>query len=368
MRIGVNLLFLVPGEVGGSEPLLTNLVEAMAGAGADLTVFAVKGFSGAYPRIASSTRVIEVPWATGAQARRIASEHTWLPRQLRKRKIDIVHHGVGTTPFLKFRPTAVTVHDIQYRHYPENFVKPKRIWLSVNVAQTVRRSEAVCVPSNWVAGDLVDRLSADRTRIHVVPFGSEELFGPDPASEEEVRKRYRLDRDFFYFPGRTYPHKNHRFLLEAFREFSSRADLVFTGAPWFRDRQIEAAARQMGLTGSVRYLGMVPRRELSGLYKGAVALVYPTWFEGFGAPVLEAMASRCPVVASNVTAIPEVVGDAGILLEPSDLQGWAESMERLLNSSESRETLISLGEKRAKEFSWKRSADLQLDAYRKALG
>ena len=367
MRIGVNLLFLVPGEVGGSEPLLTNLVEAMAEAGADLTVFAVKGFSGAYPNIASKTEVVEVPWSTGAQTRRIAAEHTWLPRQMRKRKLDLIHHGVGTAPFLKFRPTAVTVHDIQYRHYPENFVKQKRVWLAVNVAHTVKRSDAVCVPSNWVAGDLTGQLSADPARLHVVPFGSENLFGEDPATADEVRQKYRLDREFFYFPGRTYPHKNHRFLLEAFKQLSHPADLVFTGAPWFRDKHIEAAARQMGLTGSVRHLGMVPRRDLAGLYAAATALVYPTWFEGFGAPVLEAMVTGCPVIASNVTAIPEVVGEAGILLEPSDVAGWSESMERVLVSSEARERLIGLGHHRAAEFSWARSAGLQLGAYRKAV-
>ena len=359
-------MFLVPGEVGGSEPLLTNLVRAMSIGGINVTVFAVKGFSRAYPAIAATTEVVEVPWSSGAQGLRIAAEHSWLHIRARRMGLDVVHHGVGTTPYLKTLPTVVTIHDIQYHHFPGNFVKLKRVWLQKNVPHSVKRSEVVSVPSEWVKRDIVDSLGGDPKSIAVVPFGSEQLFD-DPASEDEVRSRYRLDRPYLYFPGRTYPHKNHRFLMEAFAPLASEADLVMTGAPWFRDREIMGAARSLGITGWVRHLGSVPRREVAGLLLGARALAYPTRFEGFGAPALEAMSLGCPVIASNVTAVPEVVGDAGILLDPDDLAGWREMMSKVLADGTLREELSSRGSQRSSLFTWEKAAKLQIAAYEQAI-
>ncbi|HVF11519.1 MAG TPA: glycosyltransferase family 1 protein [Actinomycetota bacterium] len=359
-------MFLVPEEVGGSEPLLTNLALSMARKGTDLTVFAVKGFASAYPEIAAICEVVEVPWRRGQQAMRIAVEHSWLPMQLARRKIDIVHHGVGTTPFLKTIPEAVTIHDIQFRHYPKNFVMGKRMWLSVNVPHTLKRCRVICVPSLWVQNDLAEKFGVSEHKVAVVPFGSEDLFGPDPASAEEIREEYRLERPFFFFPGRAYPHKNHKFLIKAFAPIAHRADLIFTGPPWFTDGDIADAAGTVG--SAVRHLGRVPRRHLAGLYSAASALAYPTRFEGFGAPALEAMAQGCPVIASNVTAVPEVVGQAGILLDPDDTEAWTRAMTSLLDDPELKRNFSEAGRERAARFSWERAADLQLAAYERAIG
>ena len=359
-------MFLVPGEVGGSEPLLTNLVRAMMESNTDLTIFAVRGFSQAYPAISHGTEVVEVPWSSGAQVIRIAAEHSWLQVKARRLGIEVLHHGVGTTPYLKTLPTVVTIHDIQYHHFPSNFVKLKRLWLQRNVPHSVRRSDVISVPSQWVKQDIVKSLGGDPDAIVVVPFGSEHLFD-DPAFEDEVRSRYRLDRPYLYFPGRTYPHKNHRFLLEAFAPLGGEAELVMTGAPWFRDGEIIAAARSLGITGSVRHLGSVPRRDVAGLLAGAQALVYPTRFEGFGAPALEAMSLGCPVIVSNATAVPEVVGDAGILLDPDDLQGWREMMSKVLADGQLRLELSSRGSERSRMFTWEKAAKYQIAAYEQAL-
>lgn len=361
-------MFLAPGEVGGSEPLLTNLVSALADTDNQIFVFALKGLGAAYPEIAAKTDLIEVPWRRNSQVLRIGLENTWLAMKARRLALDVMHHGVGTTPYLKPRPAVVTIHDIQYVHYPDNFVKLKRQWLKRNVPFTARSCEAITVPSRWVKRDIERSFGISGDKIVVVPFGSENLFGRHPSSAEDVRSRYSLDRPFFLFPGRTYPHKNHRFLVEAFGRISGTCDLIFTGAPWFRDKEIEAAARHMNLTGRVRHLGLVPRADLAGLYSAATALAYPTRFEGFGAPVIEAMSLGCPVIASDVTAVPEVAGDAGILLEPDDLAGWSDTMERLLTDEHLRSELAARGHERALMFSWKHAAELQLDAYRMAIG
>lgn len=367
MRIGLNLLFMVPGEVGGSEPYLVNLLSKMADSPNEFHVFAVRGFRDAHPHIAQKCSVVQVPWSSGMQGARIAAENSWLGIEMRRRKLDLMHHGGGTATFLPGGAKVLTVHDIQYLHYPQNFVRLKRAWLRAAVPRAVRSCDQVSVPSGFVREDMVRELRAPSEKISVVPFGSEGLLGDDPASGKEVRETYRLSRPYFYFPARTYPHKNHRFIVEAFAPMAEQADLVFTGAPWFRDAEVMAAARHLGLSGKVRFLGRVSRREIAGLYRGAAATVFPSRFEGFGVPVLEAMTMDCPVISSNSASLPEIVGEAGILLEPDDLEGWTEAMDRMLTNSALRDELVERGRKRAAEFSWDRSAQLQLEVYEKAL-
>ena len=364
MRIGVNLLFLEPGEVGGSEALLTNLVRAVGSAGHDLVVVAMQGFRAAHPDIETFAEVVEAPWSANVRPLRIAAEHTWLAVLARRRRLDVLHHGVGTAPFVKALPTVVTVHDIQYRHYPEYFHPLKLAWLRVNVPFAVRHSEVVTVPSQFVRADVVGAFDADPGKVVVVPFGSEGLLVPSagPAFVSGVG----LERPFFLFPGRSYPHKNHRFLVEAWAPLAARADLVFTGPAGPRDAEIDEAAARLGVTEAIRRLGLVSRAELAALYEAALALAWPSRFEGFGVPVLEAMTAGCPVVASSATAIPEVVGDAGLLLSPDDTPAWTMAMERLLDDPALRGDLTARGRQRAAEFSWERSGSLQVAAYEQA--
>ncbi|MGH2769702.1 MAG: glycosyltransferase family 4 protein [Actinomycetota bacterium] len=363
----MNLLFLVPGHVGGSEPLLTNLVRAMAEEGSELVIFALRGFCNAHPAVAERCSVIEIPWSRNIQPLRIAVEHSWLPIEASRRKLDLIHHGVGTAPFLKALPTAVTIHDIQYRHYPRNFSPAKRAWLQANVPLAARRSEVVCVPSLFVAEDLVRSFRIDPNKVVVVPFGSQGLLGSSPAAASAMRERYGLQRPFFLFPGTAYPHKGHCFLIRAYAPLAAEADLVLTGPPWPHDGRVLDEVRRLNLRGRVRHLGVVPREHLGGLYRAAAALAYPTRFEGFGAPALEAMSLGCPVVASNAAAVPEVVGEAGILLDADDLDGWTRALGRILGDEAQRDELIRRGLARAAEFSWERAGQLQLSAYEKAL-
>lgn len=366
MRIGVNLLFVEPGEVGGSEALLTNLVRAVASAGQDLVLATMQGFRAAHPDIESVAEIVEVPWRSNYRPLRIAAEHTWLAALERRRRLDVIHHGVGTAPYVKPLPTVVTIHDIQYRHYPEYFHPVKLAWLRANVPHVVHHSEVVTVPSQFVREDLVDAFGADPDRVVVVPFGSSGLLAPS-AGREQVLAARGLQRPFFLFPGRSYPHKNHRFLVEAFAPLAGDADLVLTGPPGRCDTEIDQTAAQCGCPEAVRRLGLVSRGELTALYEAATALAWPSRFEGFGVPVLEAMSAGCPVVASSATAIPEVVGDAGVLLSPDDSEGWTAALERLLTDRSHRADLVARGSARLREFSWERSGALQIGAYAQAV-
>ncbi|GAC1362142.1 MAG: glycosyltransferase family 1 protein [Actinomycetota bacterium] len=366
MRIGVNLLFVEPGVVGGSEALLTNLVRAVGATGADLVVAAMRGFRSAHPDTESFAEVVEVPWRSNYRPLRIAAEHSWLAFTARRRHFDVLHHGVGTVPFLKMLPTVVTVHDIQYHHYPEYFPPLKLAWLRHNVPFAVRTSEVVTVPSEFVRSDILQAFHCDPAKVVVVPFGGEGLLAPS-AGADTVRRQFGLERPFFVFPGRSYPHKNHRFLVEAFAPLADRADLVFTGPAGPQDSRIAQTAARLGVAASVHQLGLVSRGELTGLYEAATALAWPSRFEGFGVPVLEAMSAGCPVVASSATAIPEVVGDAGILLSPDDAAGWTQTLDNLLSQPGTGAELAARGRARVREFSWERSGALQVAAYEQAV-
>jgi glycosyltransferase involved in cell wall biosynthesis len=363
MRIGVDLLFLVPGQVGGTDPLFTNLLKSLTDSKHSFIIYALHGFSDANRQIARTCDVVEVPWSRGAQGLRIAAEHTWLNLDARRRNLDLVHFAVGTAPLLTSKPFVISIHDIQYLHHPENFHPVKRAWLRTSIPSALRRASGVAALSNWAKQDLVDKLDCDPDKIQIVPFGSQGLFGLSPVDALQTRMRFGLQRPFFFFPSRTYKHKNHELLIEAFRSVDKGVDLVLTGPPWSRDREVFEVIRKLSMSDRVRHLGMVKRGELAGLYSSAAALVYPSRFEGFGAPLLEAMSVGCPIIAANSTAIPEVVSGAGILESPDDPVAWAGHMERMLTDDLLRQRLVERGIARAAEFTWQRAAGSQIELY-----
>ncbi|MFN0088761.1 MAG: glycosyltransferase, partial [Acidimicrobiales bacterium] len=195
--------------------------------------------------------------------------------------------------------------------------------------------------------------------------------GLGPAAAAAVAARRGIARRFFVYPAITYPHKNHAVLLDALARLEGGegrgVDLGFTGRADRAEAALAARAAELGLAGRVHRLGRIPRPELDALISGAVALLFPSTYEGFGAPALEAMALGCPVVASAGGALAEVVGDAGLLVDPHDPGAWAEAMGGLLASPERRRTLAAAGARRAGEFSAEASARALAAAYRRAL-
>ncbi|MBL8777963.1 MAG: glycosyltransferase family 4 protein [Acidimicrobiales bacterium] len=230
----------------------------------------------------------------------------------------------------------------------------------------MKAARLVLTPSEFTRQSVVELLDADPDDIVVVPHG----VSPDPAPgapEEVVRERYELgERPFFVFPAITYPHKNHLLLVRALPAVAD-AVLVLTGGAAQLERAVLAEAEALGVADRVRRPGRVPRADLDGLLDAATALLFPSTFEGFGAPVLEAMSRGCPVVASDVTALPEVVGDAGILLPPDEPEEWSRVMLDLVTDPERVRVLAEAGRARAATYPWGRSADALRGAYHRAL-
>jgi alpha-1,3-rhamnosyl/mannosyltransferase len=370
-KIGINLLWLVPGQVGGSETYTARLLSGLAERSSefDYTLFALPQFADAHPELASTFKSAFAPVTGQWRSFRVAGENSWLIAQCHRRSIDLLHHAGGTMPFLRGTRRVLTIHDLQYLYYPEYFSGTKLRFLKMMVPRSAEAARLVLTPSEFTRRTVIERLNIDPSIVVTVPHGVSPRESKQPTLP--VRELYELTGPYFLFPAITYPHKNHLLLLRGFAKLLKRhpeVRLVLTGAKGSMEVAIASEIRELGIEGRVRRLGHVPSGDLDALYHNAAGLVFPSRFEGFGAPVLEAMSRGCPVIAANATALPEVVGDAGMLVSPDNSDDWCGAMSELLEDEEMRSRLSKLGTERARLFTWTRSADVLEEAYRYALG
>jgi glycosyltransferase involved in cell wall biosynthesis len=369
-KVGINLLWLVPGQVGGSETYTARLLSGLAERSSELdyTLFALPQFAEAHPELASTFKTAYAPVTGQWRSFRVAGENSWLIAKCRQRKIDLVHHAGGTMPLLRGARRVLTIHDLQYLYYPEYFPPTKLRWLKLMVPRSAEAARLILTPSAYTRRTVIDRLNIDPSIVITVPHG----VSPREAKRGSlpVRELYELEGPYLLYPAITYPHKNHLVLLQGFARLLRThpdATLVLTGAKGSTEVRIASFIRELGIEDRVRRLGHVPAEDLDALYHEASGLVFPSRFEGFGAPVLEAMSRGCPVIAANTTALPEVVGEAGVLVSPDDPAAWGDAMADLMEDDEMRSRLAKLGTERARAFTWTRSADVLEDAYRRAL-
>jgi glycosyltransferase involved in cell wall biosynthesis len=369
-KIGINLLWMVPGVVGGSETYLARLLSGLAERPTkyDYTIFALPQFAAAHPELAKTFKMAYAPVHGRWKSFRVAGENTWLAQQCRKRRIALVHHAGGVIPIMRTSRPVLTIHDLQYLYYPDYFTRTKLVYLRKMVPRSAEGARLILVPSESTRRSIIERLNIDPNIVIVVPHG----ISPRRRTEstEYIRGRYDIEGPFFLYPAITYPHKNHLVLVNAFaRHLKTHPEttLVLTGAKGSMEVRMREEINSLGITGSVKRLGYIPSDDLDALYHEAVALTFPSRFEGFGAPVLEAMGRMCPVIGAEATAIPEVVGDSGILVSPDNTDGWAQAMTELIEDFELRNNLAKKGLQRAGKFTWTRSADILEDAYGHAL-
>ncbi len=374
MHVGLNLIFLVPGETGGMEVAARELIPALlaeAPAGMRFTAFvnreAAAAKDGPWGELLGA---VTVPVNARNRVQWVRGEQTLLPRLAAREGVDLVHSLASTAPLWGRFRRVVTVHDLIYARFPEAHAGLRDKGMRVLVPQAARRSHRVIADSRSTRDDLVELLGVRSDRIDVVPLGLGGVRREAPLPEREVRARFGLgERRVVLSLSAKRPHKNLLALIGALAMIpvERRPLLVLPGYPTWHEAELRARAAAAGVTEDVCFLGWLSGEELEGLWALVEAFVFPSLYEGFGLPVLEAMARGVPVTCSNASSLPEVAGEAALLFDPRDEPAIAGALRQLLDDRALREDLRLRGLARVAEFTWERTARLTLESYRRAL-
>ena len=287
-------------------------------------------------------------------------------------RLDLLHSCLNVVPLAAPTRHVVTVHDLSFSKVPAAHPPHRRWYLGLATRLSVRRAAAVQVNSEATKADLVSEFGTDPDKITVVYPSVEPEFHPRPPEDlAAFRATHGLRRPFVLFVGTIEPRKNVDVLVHAFsrlrREGAFDGELVIAGGTGWGDTRLEETIRSSGFASDIRRPGYVEQDDLPFWYTAADLVVYPSSYEGFGIPVLEAMASGTPVITSNRSSLPEVVGDAGPTVDPRDQQQLASAMAEVLASRERRRAMSERGLARARCFQWTTAAQRCLSVYRRVL-
>jgi glycosyltransferase involved in cell wall biosynthesis len=296
----------------------------------------------------------------------------FLPRGLRAQGIDIFHglDHIGVPPLAKVGRYIATIHDMIPLLWPQWVTYKHRLVVTAAYRRLGHQADRIITPSETTKADVVNRLQIDPQRIAVIPWGCDERFQPegDPEHFAAVRHRYGLPAQYLLFVGTLEPRKNLTRLLQAYARLRAEGcgkhvQLVVAGRTGWLYTDIFDAVKTLGLNEEVVFTGFVDDADLPALYRGACLFVFPSLYEGFGLPILEAMASGVPVVTSTTASMPEVAGDAAVLVDPQDPEAIAAGMARVLAEDRLRQAMIQKGLARARRFTWDSVAEATLALY-----
>jgi glycosyltransferase involved in cell wall biosynthesis len=302
---------------------------------------------------------------------RVAAELTWLPWRARRDRIELIHSLGTTSPPWSPVPSVVTVLDVIYHHFPETFPRAAQLGLRLVVPAGAKRAQRVLAISEAGRRETAETLKIDPDRIQAIHLG----FGfggvePEVTPEAELRERHGLgDAPLVLTVSSSLRHKNLDRLLQAIArlEGNENARLVVVGHAGRDQGALRERAAALGIGERVVFTGWIEDADLEGFYAAASVFVYPTLMEGFGMPVLEAMRREVPVACSNLSALPEIAGDAAEYFDPYDVESIAAALRRLLESPERRAELVALGRTQCRRFSWEETARETLAVYREVL-
>lgn len=292
-------------------------------------------------------------------------------RQALKDGVDLFHAPHYTLPSGLRGHSVVTIHDLIHLKLPQYFSLAQRGYARFMVGQAARHAGAVITSSENTKADLLHLFGIAEERVRVVHLGISESFHPIEAARiEQFRKKHVLAEPYLLFVGNVKQHKNIATLIKAFSRVRSRHPelrLVFVGGTCLQDQSLAQLARDLGVNALIRDLGRISEEDVLGAYNAAEMLVFPSLYEGFGFPVVEAMACGIPTVVSNGGSLPEVAGDASILCDPHEPDSFVEAIEILLTDSARRAALIKLGLERVRRFTWHETAKQTLQVYAQVL-
>jgi len=345
-------LHVIAGSRGGPRTYGVALAEAL-GRRDDVDLVVLTDRPDAFPGLVTVQLKGPRPWA----------DHVQIPRLLKRLSPDVYHNTKNALPIARPVPTVVTIHDLAYHHFPETFGTLSRLYLRWHHIHCARHADCIITPSYHARRDLQETLHVAEERIHVVHHGVAEPFFDPPA-----RGALQLAQPYVLSVGTLQARKNLDILVRAVaklrEERGTDVTLAIAGRRGWKTAAFDAACEQT----PVRLLGMVADEELPGLYANAAVFVQPSSYEGFGLTAAEAMACGTPVIAADAGSLPEVVGDAGLLVPPRDVDALAGAIAQVLEHRALRRELSESGRMRAMEFRWDRSAEQHIEVYRIAAG
>lgn len=359
MRIGINARTLAYG-FGGPTEYLRGLVTALLDLerGHEFVLFYPDaGHIGTWPR------AVEVDLAC---RNRLAFDWLALPRALRRHRCDVVLLPSSNMPAGLPCPAVVTMHDLGYFHpHLRLYKRADTAYMRLALPYAARRAAGLLAVSAFTRDDLLRLTKATPERITLTPLACDPMYKAPavPGAVAALRRRLGLARDYILYAGNISPRKNLGTLLDAFAQVRDRlpCDLAVTGGlAW--DEDFTARVARLGLAGRVRRLGHVPREDMPALYDGATALAFPSLFEGFGLPVLEAQARGVPVVCADATALPGTAGAGALCVAPHDAPAWAEALAAVATDGPLRQRLIAAGSANEAHYTWRRTAEATLAA------
>lgn len=361
----------VGAQLGGNESYATNLIEALAEIDQTnrYTLYvtkpvAIERFNNRWPNFQVKQTLPHTP---------LVRIPLTLSRELRRHPVDILHVQYTAPPFAPC-PVVTTIHDLAFEHLPETFNRRSWMQLRLTVRRTARRAAHIITVSEYSRGDISRTYGIAPERITVTPEAAPAHFAPVTNETElrRIRESYGIQENYILSLGSIQPRKNLVRLIEAYSSLrgvhpqGKLPQLVLAGKRGWLDDETFRAAERNALGRDILFTGYVPEQDLVGLYSGAICFVYPSYFEGFGLPVVEAMQCGVPVIAGNRTSLPEVVGDAGLLFDPFDTKALVDALTRVISDEAYRAALRAKGLERAKNFNWRTTAQLTLGAYQTA--
>ena len=292
-----------------------------------------------------------------------------LAAELLPHRLDVLHSPDFIPPAAGARRTIITIHDLNFIYYPEFLTAESLRYYAGQIQWAIQKADHISADSHATRRDLIEQLGAPPEKVTTIHLAANPVYERpySPETIQQTLSQYNLPRGFILFVGTLEPRKNLPMLLRAYKllrqETAVDVPLVLVGGKgWIYD-QIFATIDELGLRDDVRHLSGVFDEPLAHLYHAAGALVTPSHYEGFGLPALEAMHCGCPVIVSNRGSLPEVAGDAGLLLDPDDAPAWAETLARVLTDSPLRAAMIARGHAQAQTFSWRETAVQTLSLY-----
>jgi glycosyltransferase involved in cell wall biosynthesis len=355
-------------KLGGNESYAVNLIEALAQIDStnNYTIYVTTNeardrFSNRWPnfKVRSTlphTPLIRIPLTLSAE--------------LRKHPVDVLHVQFTAPPFCPC-PFVVSIHDLSFEHLPQTFKRRSRTQLRLTVRHSARRAARILSLSEHTRGDIMETYGIHPDRIEAIPPAAPDHFCrvTDTRELQRIRHTYGIDGNYILSVGSIQPRKNLARLVKAYAQLRGHCSadklpkLVLVGkCAWLYDETLRALD-QAGVKDSVVLTGYVPESDLPALYSSALCFVYPSYFEGFGLPPLEAMKCGAPVIVGNRTSLPEVVGDAGLTVDPFDVDAIAAAMRRLMSEPALRAELSKKGQERASSFTWRETARQTLQIY-----